>query len=238
MALNLHSSLSHSLVFAWRAKETIDQITGLKPAETGVSRAYGVRHAYRFFGGAEGASDLNFGAHTGTNNLAASAATWAFLATAASVSNCRLACQNDANSVNAGWQVGRTVVLGNTHLGLALERSSADYRISVQGNETIGRPFTFVVVSDGSVPTPTVSIYLNGQPITSVFTSGGSGTTAPATGQNLYLGRTRFDTAGSHDGMIEVALIANRQWSQGEAQAFHRNPHAVFLDQSMRRLVA
>lgn len=226
--INRESRLTRSLVFAWRARETLDQVSGVVGVPTNLSREHSKYMAYKFAGGGEGNSDLNFGLHSSTNDLHEQPATWAFVATMTTASHASFACHIDSN-VSSGWQIGSNTVSGNTRLGLLFIRSTTNFRSVIQRGEPVNAgPFSFVVVSDGAVPAPSVKFYFNGVQETNVFTSGGVGTTSPATAQNLYLGRSRVDGGVSHAGNIQVALIASRMWSYDEVLAFHRDPVQVF----------
>jgi hypothetical protein len=224
--LNRQSSLTRGLVLGWRAHEPIDLTSGVKPTETGVSRAH---KAYAFKGGAEAASDLNFGLHASTNDLHEQPATFAFLATSNVISETALACHTDANS-DRGWSVGYHYddhtgpqVFG---LGLVHVAASTNLRVITTTLPPAGSLYTLVIASDST--SAGTKIWVNGAPGTLSASPDATGGSGVASAESLYLGRRRFDTALSHNGRIYVAAIANRVWTAAEALAFHRDPYSLW----------
>lgn len=223
--INQSSILSKGLKFAFSGHHGIDLLSGTRPTSTSVTRSTNANcRGWTFTGGAEGDSDLNFGTVAATADLHEHPATWAFYCTAASAGATCLAAQNDGNAVDRGWQVGGV----NNNIGMSMERSGTNINSAITETVPANTPFTLVVTSLGTDVAADISIYLNGLPGTPTGQTAGSGTTGPATAQNLYLGRRRFVGAASHSGDIFVALIADRIWSAAEITSFHNNPYQVF----------
>jgi hypothetical protein len=230
VALNRQSSLTRGLVLAWRANEPIDLTSGVKPTETGLSRG---QKSWKFAGGAEGASDANFGLHASTNNLHTQPATFAFLATSNVLSETALACHTDANS-DRGWSVGYHYddhtgpqVFG---LGLVHVAASTNLRVITTTLPPAGSIYSLVIASDST--SAGTKIWLNGVPATLSASPDATGGSGVASAESLYLGRRRFDTALSHNGSIYVATISNRVWTAAEALAFHRDPYSLWTNQA------
>jgi hypothetical protein len=218
------SSLNRGCIFCWSGY-TAGNFTGT-PVKTGVSKvALGQHRAWSFAGGAEAASDMNFGALATTADLHEQPATWAFVASAPDLTQCALACQTDAN-VAKGWSVGYHRGTSNFGLGVCFIRSTTNLRKTI--TELPTGTFVFSVSYAGGNAASGVSLYLNGRPATTYETQDGVGTSTPATAESLYLGRRRYDTALSHSGKIALAFIANRIWSDAEHRAFAANPFRVF----------
>jgi hypothetical protein len=88
--------------------------------------------------------------------------------------------------------------------------------------------YTLVCTSDGSGTEAGLKVYVNGPEGTYFTGSNGAGTTGVASSESLYLGRRRFDTALSNNGVMTQAVIAGRTWTDAEARAFYENPWQIY----------
>jgi hypothetical protein len=229
-----YQTLARGLVFAYSQRHgaPFDEVTGATGVPTSATSGADLNVVgTQFTGGADLASVINFGQFDGTADLNESPATWAFYCSwNAGANRFSPACHED-NNVAHGWQVGQDLFSGNAGAGLTLIRSVNDMRaLTSMVNVPIGVPFTFVVTHDGSSTSANCNIYIDAVlQAHGVAAQNGNGTTGgPATAESLYLGRGRIPSpGGSHSGSIYVALIANRQWSLAEVEAFDKNPMAA-----------
>lgn len=226
------SPLNRKLVFAWNGHDGIPYVRAPRPTITNVKQSasnYG--RSWAFQGGAEGASDINFGAYAETANLHQSPATWAFLWTVGSTfGDCALACQTDANN-DRGWSIGRHY--DGTQFGIGIWCVRATTNVRRVATDTIANYSThsLVITYDGSNNSSGINIYLDGKLGTMATGVNGTGTTGAATSESLYLGRRRYDTTQSANHQLALALIGQRTWSAQEAWSFHQRPFQVFTGQ-------
>jgi predicted GNAT family acetyltransferase len=229
------SPLVRGLEFAWLGGQRRSLVRNLSGTPTGVALATSrAGRATAFAGGAEGASDINFGTYSRTSDLHEQPATFAFLATSNVLSETALACHTDANS-DRGWSVGYHYddhtgpqVFG---LGLVHVAASTNLRVITTTLPPAGSLYALVIASNST--SAGTKIWLNGVPCALSASPDATGGSGIASAESLYLGRRRFDTALSHNGKISLALIASRVWSDSEVAAFSSNPFG-FLETPSR----
>jgi hypothetical protein len=241
VGVNRLSSLSSGLVFAWSADmPSTDIVTGAKGARTNVQSGQGspLGTACNFNGGAEGASDINFGNLVETASLHMGPVTWAFIASVTSGFNVNGAaaycCHSDANN-DRGFNL---LSDSNGWIHLDIIRPSNGFWGTADQQPALGELFAVVVTFDGVALTTGVHAYKNGIPLVSNGSGDSTGSTGAATAENLYLGRSRGTINSSHNGLMAMQLMANRVWTDREIQDWSGNPWGWAKTATRRIIVA
>lgn len=166
-------------------------------------------------------------------------ATWVGVFYANTTAGVAIAERNDNNAVDIGWGFGYVAGSGggaNFGLGFVKEWGSVNTRKSINENVAAGLN-TLVVTYDGGFLASGINIYLNGVLGTVKGTADGSGSGSTDAGQNLYIGRQRYDTSKAHDGSILLAGAYRRIWTAAEVLSFHKNPWQLFAAPAREMLV-
>ena len=227
------SEMNKACVFALYARQEYDLVSHTVPTRTNVSRDAGhAGIADVFAGGAEGASDLNFGDYGPTRDLGKLPATFSVYASGSDISKAAWACHTDAD-VAGGWTFGYQSA--QTAPGFRSVYSTTDQKIAFGTSALLNssqQDYAVSLAYDGQ-PTPNVSVFWNGQTAAAIggsvsVVSNGSGTPGSGAGQNLYIGRARYNGAQSMTGGIYLVHICSEQWGPDKLKAWGENPWQVF----------
>lgn len=234
MRLNQSNPLVKNAVFVWAGHSALGIYCPNVPTNVSANVVKVVKDrsvGWAFNGGSGNSAAMNYGTNWRTDNMGATAATWAFYGTTSVVASTAFAQHNDGGS-SAGWEAGYIATAdgnGGPGLGFIIARSVTNGHYAISETPALNTPFTAVYTGDGVMATAAnCAIYLNGKKGTQNRFVAANGTTSHDTGDTLLLGRNRMDSNIAHNGNIYLAILCARQWTAAEAKSFSLDPWQIF----------